>query len=406
MVRWSVALVVSVLASGCLAAEERDAGEGEGTPSPTATSTTSTSRSTTYTPSSLPPPDEWDAGAWVDAACPPMQPIMAPYFFADLAVRNGSRIVVLRNGPDHRYLVHAEGAEGTRFVAAAPGAVFAARDVDLPTGRVVQYDVELNEVRSVQVGEVGSLHREGDTLYVGGLGRLTALSLDLAVKDVLEFDEPRFSAKRIDYITIHRRSNQDVVAYLVDDIVQPFRLYRVDATDPGAMRELGNHTVHSSTSPGPQWIDFAAKQWYVGTTFYGGGPDGVGHGESATAIGLDGAAAEEAVAFHSRWTRDSGATTETGYDVAASSAFLPAWTVLDGNGSRTFAQVAFKDGVPSKACDLALGPVEGQAFLAFDYGWPVVAAGNDLWYIDHSRGPVVGRSQSVAFGITGLAVMS
>lgn len=405
--RWTVALVVALLASGCLQTE--DGQDGGATDSPStlhSRSSTSTSRSDTYTPPPPPPPAEWDAGAWVAATCPALQPIMAPYLFRDIAVRYNQSIAVLRNGPDHKYEVHATGADGTRFLAAAYDAVYAGKDVDLPSGRIVQYDAGLDEVRSVQVGQVGSITRDGDVLYVGGLGNLTTLTLDLQVLDVLHLSGTPYVPKRIDAVTVHHRSTSDVVAYLVDDVVFPYRVYRVDATDPSHLAELGNDTVSSSGSPGPQWIDPQAHQWYVATNFYGMGVDGVGGSESAKAIGLDGQPAAKPVPLHGTLDKRTGRDTETGFDVAASDPFLPGWAVLQGDGNRTFARIAFQDGVPSHACDLALGAADGPAAMAYDGPWPVVAASRQLWVLDPGRGPIVARSQTLPFEAGDLAILA
>lgn len=405
MSRWVVAVMV-VLLAGCLQPEQDDAGDG-GTSSSANTATTSGAASqTSPSPVPVPAPDDWDPGAWVEGTCPDLVDIMAPYFFHDLAVRVGDRVVVLRNGGDHEYKVHAEGAAGTRFLAAAPGAVFAAKDVDLATGRVLRYDAELRETASVQVGQVGSLQVDGDVLYVGGLGRFTTLSLDLQVLDVLDLSGQGSSLKRIDYIAVRQRGVDDVVAYLVDDVVMPYRLYQVDASDPRALAEASNHTVDSSMSPGPQWIDVAARQWYVGTNFYGSGPDSVGGSHSAEAIGIDGATDGRRVPLHSSSTGRDGQTSESGYQAAASTWSLPGWAVLHGNGLRMFSHVAFTDGVPSHACDVPMGANDGPVHLASDYSWFVATAGDDLWYIDPTRGPSVARAQELPFVPTGLAVLA
>lgn len=406
MARWSVAVLVLLLASGCLQAAEEDDGGGPGASSSTSASTSASASATSTRPAPVPVPDEWTPGAWVNGTCPDMVDIMAPYFFHDLAVRVGDRIAVLRNGAQHRYEVLAEGAEGTRFLAAAPGAVFAAKDADLATGRVVRYDATLEEVASVEVGQVGSLLVDRDVLYVGGLGRFTTLSLDLQVLDVLDLSGTAVGGKRIDFITVHHRGVGDVVAYLVDDVLVPYRLYRVDVTDPARLVEGGNHTVFSSTSPGPQWIDHQAKQWYVQTNFYGRGVDGTGSQHEAVAIGLDGVPDGKPVPLHSTWTTEAGTVRETGYELAASTWYLPGWAVLHGNGSRMLSHVTFQNGVPSHACDTPMGANDGPVHLASDYSWFVAAAGDHLWYIDPSRGPSVARSQDLPFVPTGLAVLS
>lgn len=405
MVRWSAAAVVLLMASGCVATQDGGDGDPRTVTETASTGVTTSTSATTSTRPPVPVADAWDPGAWTNGTCPPMQQIMAPYFFHDLAVRDGGRIVVLRTGSASRYEVHAEGAEGTSFLAAAPGKVFAAKDPDLATGRVVLYDADLKEVRSVQVGEVGSLHVDQGTLYVGGLGKLTTLTLDLAVQDVLDLTGTAAGAKRIDYIAVQHRAD-GAVAYLVDDVVLPFRLYRVDASDPSDLEELGNHTIGSSSSPGPQWIDAEAKQWYVGTVFAGRGPDGVGYGETAQAIGLDGTPAEEAVNFHSGLTLEDGSVTESGFDILAGTWYLPGWALLQGNGSLRFSRITFQDGVPGHACDLHLGDAAGPAYLANDYSWFVATAGGRLWYIDHTRGPTIARTSTLPFDATGLAVLA
>ncbi|HEX2022395.1 MAG TPA: hypothetical protein VHH36_06750, partial [Candidatus Thermoplasmatota archaeon] len=178
----------------------------------------------------------------------------------------------------------------------------------------------------------------------------------------------------------------DGVAYLIDDVVSPLYVVRVDVRDPSAMVVLERREVFGGHLPG-HWLEPDAGRWMVLETWGGRG----GSHLAVHALPMRGGGEIESLTL-SRTSFDflgGGNRSTEGLSIVAVTGTSPAWAVVAGEeGARVGRVRVAGDMATASLCDagLDLGAAPEDA--------PYPAAG-----VDRADGFVVGFWGSTVFAI-------
>lgn len=284
------------------------------------------------------PPEVWPA---LYTANPEILALDAKGNLTRFAWRLGSLAAAATAGPG---ITHAT-VVGTDVVSAEKG--------DGNTWRLVARRNDLSVKTQVSVPEVTALASSGATVYVATRWNLTAYDAGLRELGRVALVAPHGQSmyKEVDDIRL-----ADGHAYLLDDVVMPFWVFRVDVRDPAAMRQLLVHDMPSSSTPTLQWLNTTSSTWYVERNFYGMG----GGGRSVVPISLaDGAAGKSITVQGSSYPfmpDDPSPRREYGYSVTDSTFTLPAWAIT-GRGNLSISLVDVQGTNLHRSC---MTPVAGD----------------------------------------------
>lgn len=267
----------------------------------------------------------WSPGPWRDVPCdvPPTADGPLP----DL-------LVVDRAGNLGRFTW--EGTQVIQTASAGPGIAWAiamgpfmaasivtAEQDAQGDWRLVLRDSLLAPMTEVEVAPVTAMAAHDGFLYVATRWNLTAYDAMLNELGSVELEKGS-AFKGIDEIRV-----AGGYAYLLDDVMMPFLVFRVAVRDPSNMEVTLRHDTSSTTTPTLQWLDEETGTWYVEHNFYGQGgglrtvvPISVEDGSLGTQLVLDSQTFPD--------YRDQSSRRETGYRVLGSTFHLPAWGLLGG----------------------------------------------------------------------------
>ena len=213
-------------------------------------------------------------------------------------------------GPSDRLALATLGEDAYAFVHAREGGE-----------RVLRLDPDLAPGEAYPMARVGALHAGPD-------GRLYAASDRLVVfaPDLRPLGEVALPLKDTwDGKVAHDALVHDGTAYLLDDVVVPLYVLRVDVRDPSHPRVLERQQISGGQLPG-HWLEPATGRWMILQSW---GGRGGGHA-SLHVLPMEGGAERGTVTL-STSTSDpadgSGARTE-GYSIRAHLAAPPLWAVV------------------------------------------------------------------------------
>jgi hypothetical protein len=287
----------------------------------------------------------------------------------DLLARTGGGDLLVLSWNGTQYAVQAQAAVGRTLTAVlhAPGGASriytaSATNATPPVSDLRAYDRDLRPVASLGVPAVGALAARDGILWVATKWNLTAYTPGLQevsrVAIPVPSGGPAIMGKALDGLMV-----EDGTAYVVDDVVFPFYVFRVDVRDPARLAYLDRHDLAGSAGPKWQWLDAAGRTWFVEERFAGMGGGSVGTAAIDTASGARGTGPQlssSQVAYTPR-------PYASGHAILASGPRLPAWTVGLGNGTTWLGRMDFAGTAVHLACKTAL-PGADHAALAVDAG--------------------------------------
>jgi hypothetical protein len=150
---------------------------------------------------------------------------------------------------------------------------------------LLQYGADLALLRSVPIPSPVTLGTGSGMVLVATNGTVESYDATLVRRDVLELNASAWSSyrKNADFILFH-----DDVAYVVDDIVTPYYMLRLDVSSISDLRELTRTDLSGiNAGHGPQWINTTARVWGIRASWSALGPNGVNSGTDLHLLGLD-----------------------------------------------------------------------------------------------------------------------
>ena len=240
---------------------------------------------------------------------------------------------------------------GIQHAAVLGTDVVSAEKGDGGTWRLVARRNDLSVRNQVTVPEITALATSGLTLYAATRWNLTAYDSNLQELGRVALVAPHGQSmhKEVDDIRI-----SDGHAYLLDDVMMPFWVFRVDVRNPAAMRQLLVQDVSASSTPKLQWLNTTSSTWYVEQNFYGRG----GGSRSVVPISLaDGTTGKSIAVQGSSYPflpDDQSPRRQYGYNVLDSTFTLPAWA-LTGHGNISITQVDVQGETLQRSC-MTLAP--------------------------------------------------
>lgn len=197
----------------------------------------------------------------------------------------------------------------------------------------------------------GIVRLDGETLQSGSrvdvqrFGSMTAEAgvLWVATDEFLAYDEDLQRLGRVDLPiktagagkVVHDVLVHDGVAFLLDDVVMPLFIFRVDVTDPGSMSVIGRGDLSGGHLPG-HWLDVEESRWIVLLTWGGRG----GGYLDAMSYPFDGGEPERLRLHESSWnSTDPSDRSESGYSILAHSGRSPVWAFVSNATGVAFGRV-------------------------------------------------------------------
>ena len=365
-----------------------------------------TPRPTTPTPAVVTPPThDWPSlketdGAWRVARCAWGEGTTAAPPDLLVAVDGPGGDVWLRrlSWQEGQYAVAREGevflAKPEPFVApyaveGVGGEVFAYGGTRGDGGgpALLRLDTDLRVAARREVGAFASMAAHEGVLYVAGHS-LRTFDRDLNLLDEVELPlKESWAGKMAHDLIVH-----DGTAYLIDDVVMPLYVLRVDVRDPRDLRVIDRQEIHGGHLPG-HWIDARNARWFVLQQW---GGRGGGH-ESLHPFPLGPGEAEEPWrlhAFQSGWI-DGGNATDEGFGIRALLDREPQWVIAASMEGARFGRL--EPDLDAKALDFCQHPldlpIEGEAppSASLDRGAGFVAGayGRTLFLVDEAADPPV-----------------
>lgn len=213
---------------------------------------------------------------------------------------------------------------------------------------VVRYDAALHETGRLGVDELGTMTGQGGWLWMGNRS-VAALGADLRVQGNVSLSGTGSIWKMGDDIVLH-----EGIAYVLDDVVSPLFAFRIEASDPAALRVAGKVHLTGNHLPA-QWLDPVRGQWLMTSSSGGMGFAG------ETLHVVDMTTATIAASFASYTYRDmryqvpNGTDNFTGFRILTAAGPSPAWALLSGRASHHLARISLdRDGTSLQACLYAL----------------------------------------------------
>ncbi|HEX2066484.1 MAG TPA: hypothetical protein VHI93_06700 [Candidatus Thermoplasmatota archaeon] len=346
--------------AGCLA----EAPDPASTPSPTTPPPTSSATgpptTSTSRPSSGPPGGQ--PGAWVEEPCPSTAWIGLYVPMPILVARTPGGLAVLEwNGTG--YVLRAERALPVTAYAVGrePDPAIYVASPDGEGSRLLKLDAELRELARIALPRIGTLAFRDGVVWVATPWNLTAHDAGLRETARVAIPIPHHPAmKAIDGIMV-----ENGTAFLIDDIVMPFFLFRVDVRDPAQPTYVDRHDLASSQSPRWQWLDAAGRTWFVENIF--GGREGSSVGtvaiDTVTGHHLPG----PQLWRHSEPIHSGGpGPRDEGHRILASQQRLPAWAIGASGGKTWLGRIDMAGTEVHLSCRTVL-PSASQAALAVDF---------------------------------------
>lgn len=206
--------------------------------------------------------------------------------------------------------------QGTRFLGRGEKHVFVRSEKS-----ITRFDEDLKNPVYAEFKSLGSLRAHGKLVYISAEGKFKVLGADLKEIGSVDLDTglPNFGKNAHD-ILIH-----DNTAFLLDNIMVPIFLFRVDVSDsrkPVVMGRIDCPGVNTHLTG--QWLDPERDRWFVlrdsGTL--------AGISQEINSYSMK---KGDAVDKSSVYDKPSGGK-ESGRRIMDVTRLTPAWAVVDGNG--------------------------------------------------------------------------
>jgi hypothetical protein len=213
---------------------------------------------------------------------------------------------------------------------------------------LVRFGPDLRPLAQVDASGFASLAVHGDIVLLAG-STLRAYDRSLELLDEVELplkDGPH--GKLAHDLLVHHG-----VAYLLDDIVMPLYVLRVDVSDPRDLRALGRDDLGGGHLPG-HWIDEENARWMVLETW---GGRGTSH-QNIHVLPLEGGGIEKTLRAQvtSASPMDGSNRTEEGHFVLANVHTGPTWAFVTSNDATRFGRLQVDlDADAISFCEAPLG---------------------------------------------------
>lgn len=202
---------------------------------------------------------------------------------------------------------------------------------------VVRLDATLAPRERFAMENVGALHARGDVLYAAS-DRLVTLDADdlrrlgevaLPLKD-------SYAGKVAHDVLVHGG-----VAFLLDDVVVPLYVLRVDVSDPEKPRALDRQQIEGGHLPG-HWLEPARGRWMILQTW-----GGMGGGHTSLHVLPMGGGPQQGEALtlsRSSWEPGSGKEpTVEGWSIQATLETTPPWAIVARGAEARFGSLQVND---------------------------------------------------------------
>lgn len=127
--------------------------------------------------------------------------------------------------------------------------------------KIVKLSRGLEKVKVREFAEIAAIDIDGETIFVGTEGRLVSLDRDLEILGEVDLELPSFRGGKKN---THDILVYDSVAYLLDNVIEPTYILRVDVSNPSHLQIIStfdivgvNHHLKR------QWLNPDLNQWCI-----------------------------------------------------------------------------------------------------------------------------------------------
>ena len=126
--------------------------------------------------------------------------------------------------------------------------------------KIVKLSRSLEKIKVREFAEIAAIAIAGETIFVGTEGKLVSLDKDLKILSEVDLELPGFRGKK----NTHDILVYGSVAYLLDNIIEPIYILRVDVSNPSHLQIISKfEIVGTNHHLKRQWLNPSLNQWYI-----------------------------------------------------------------------------------------------------------------------------------------------
>ncbi|MDY7007591.1 MAG: hypothetical protein SWX82_27570 [Cyanobacteriota bacterium] len=133
---------------------------------------------------------------------------------------------------------------------------------NFPQAKIVKLSRGLEKVKVREFAEIAAITVDGETIFIGTEGKLVSLDRDLEILDEIDLKLPGMFGRG-------KKNTHDIlvygsVAYLLDNVVEPIYILRVDVSNPSHLQIISKFKIFGTNHHlKRQWLNPSLNQWYI-----------------------------------------------------------------------------------------------------------------------------------------------
>ncbi|NEP05696.1 MAG: hypothetical protein F6K34_13215, partial [Okeania sp. SIO4D6] len=133
---------------------------------------------------------------------------------------------------------------------------------NFPQAKIVKLSRGLEKVKVREFVDIAAMAINRETIFVGTEGKLVSLDRDLEILDEIDLKLPGVLGRG-------KKNTHDIlvygsVAYLLDNVVEPIYILRVDVSNPSHLQIISTFKIFGTNHHlKRQWLNPSLNQWYI-----------------------------------------------------------------------------------------------------------------------------------------------
>ncbi|NES67478.1 MAG: hypothetical protein F6K24_20680, partial [Okeania sp. SIO2D1] len=127
--------------------------------------------------------------------------------------------------------------------------------------KIVKLSRDLEKVKVREFVDIAAMAINRETIFVGTGGKLISLDRDLEILGEVDLELPNFRGGKKN---THDILVYDSVAYLLDNVIKPIYILRVDVSNPSHLQIISKFKIFGTNHHlKRQWLNPSLNQWYI-----------------------------------------------------------------------------------------------------------------------------------------------